>query len=231
MASILVVEDEPAIGDLITMTLASAKHTVHECETAAAAQRQVVAARPDLVVLDWMLPDRSGLELTQLWRRDRSFSQLPILMLTARGEGADIVAGLEAGVDDYLTKPFSPKELIARVNAILRRVAPDRTATTVSAGGIRLDPAMVVATFEDVGIKLSPMEFRLLHYFMKNPSRVHARDRLLTAVWGDDAYLEERTVDVHIKRLRAVLDRHGCAHYIDTVRGVGYRFEVPVALG
>jgi two-component system phosphate regulon response regulator PhoB len=178
-----------------------------------------------------MLPDRSGLELTQLWRRDRSFSQLPILMLTARGEEADIVAGLEAGVDDYLTKPFSPKELIARVNAILRRVAPDRTATTVSAGGIRLDPALVVASFEDVTIKLSPMEFRLLHYFMKNPSRVHARDRLLTAVWGDDAYLEERTVDVHIKRLRAVLDRHGCAHYIDTVRGVGYRFEVPVAPG
>ncbi len=229
MASILVVEDEPAIGDLIAITLTSATHTVHTCETAASAQRQVVAARPDLVVLDWMLPDRSGLELTQLWRRDRSFSQLPILMLTARGEEADIVAGLEAGVDDYLTKPFSPKELIARVNAILRRVAPDRTATIATAGGIRLDPALVVATFDDVAIKLSPMEFRLLHYFMKNPSRVHARDRLLTAVWGDDAYLEERTVDVHIKRLRAVLERHGCAHYIDTVRGVGYRFEVPVA--
>jgi two-component system, OmpR family, phosphate regulon response regulator PhoB len=229
MASILIVEDEISIAELVSMTLSNASHSVHMAATAAAAHRQVVESRPDLVVLDWMLPDRSGLELAQLWRRDRSFSQLPILMLTARSEEADIVAGLEAGVDDYLTKPFSPKELTARVNAILRRAAPDRTATAVEAGGIRLDPALVEASFSGEIIKLSPMEFRLLHYFMKNPSRVHARDRLLDHVWGGDAFLEERTVDVHIKRLRAVLEKHGCAHYIDTVRGVGYRFDVPAA--
>jgi two-component system, OmpR family, phosphate regulon response regulator PhoB len=227
MASILVVEDESAIAELVAMTLGNANHTVEIAETASIAQRAVIAAKPDLVVLDWMLPDRSGLELAQLWRRDRSFAQLPILMLTARSEEADIVAGLEAGVDDYLTKPFSPKELVARVNAILRRAAPDRTATVVEAGGIRLDPTLVEATHNGAPIKLSPMEFRLLHYFMKNPARVHARDRLLDHVWGGDAFLEERTVDVHIKRLRAVLDKHGCAHYIDTVRGVGYRFDVP----
>lgn len=227
MASILVVEDELAIAELISMTLGNAGHSVNIAESAAIAQRSVVTVRPDLVVLDWMLPDRSGLELAQLWRRDRSFRQLPILMLTARSEEADIVAGLEAGVDDYLIKPFSPKELVARVNAILRRAAPDRTALAVEAGDLKLDPALVEATFEGAPIKLSPMEFRLLHYFMKNPSRVHSRDRLLNAVWGGDAYLEERTVDVHIKRLRAVLDRHGCAHFIDTVRGVGYRFDVP----
>jgi two-component system, OmpR family, phosphate regulon response regulator PhoB len=229
MASILVVEDEISIAELVSMTLSNATHTVHMAETAAAAQRHVVTLRPDLVVLDWMLPDRSGLELAQLWRRDRTLRQLPILMLTARSEESDIVAGLEAGVDDYLTKPFSPKELTARVNAILRRSAPDRTATVVEAGGIRLDPTLVEVSVGGEVVKLSPMEFRLLHYFMKNPSRVHARDRLLDHVWGSEAYLEERTVDVHIKRLRAVLDKHGCAHYIDTVRGVGYRFDVPVA--
>jgi two-component system, OmpR family, phosphate regulon response regulator PhoB len=227
MASVLVVEDEAAIAELVAMTLGNAGHAVQTAETASFAQRSVIATKPDLVVLDWMLPDRSGLELAQLWRRDRNFAQLPILMLTARSEEADIVAGLEAGVDDYLTKPFSPKELVARVNAILRRAAPDRTATVVDAGGIRLDPTLVEATYNGAGIKLSPMEFRLLHYFMKNPARVHARDRLLDQVWGGDAFLEERTVDVHIKRLRAVLDKHGCAHYIDTVRGVGYRFDVP----
>ncbi len=229
MASILVVEDEMAIAELVSMTLGNTGHSVSIAENAASAQRSVVGSRPDLVVLDWMLPDRSGLELAQLWRRDRSFNQLPILMLTARSEEADIVAGLEAGVDDYLTKPFSPKELVARVNAILRRAAPDRTASAVEAGGLRLDPSLVEATFAGVPIKLSPMEFRLLHYFMKNPSRVHGRDRLLSAVWGDDAYLEERTVDVHIKRLRAALDRHGCAHFVDTVRGVGYRFDAPAS--
>ncbi len=224
MADILVVEDEPAIQSLIAMNCTRAGYTARSASTAAQGQAMVAAVLPDLIVLDWMLPDRSGVELAQMWRSEARTRKLAILMLTARGEEADVVTGLDAGVDDYLTKPFSPKELIARINALLRRAVPEASQLAVVAGALSLNPATHQATAQGATIKLSPIEFRLLHYFMKHPHVVHTRGKLLDAVWGDHVYVEERTVDVHIRRLRAVLAPHGCEDQIETIRGGGYRF-------
>jgi two-component system, OmpR family, phosphate regulon response regulator PhoB len=224
MADILVVEDEPAIQSLIAMNCTRAGFTVRSASTAAQGQAMVSAVLPDLIVLDWMLPDRSGVELAQMWRGDARTRKLAILMLTARGEEADVVTGLDAGVDDYLTKPFSPKELIARINALLRRAVPEASQLSVALGALSLDPSTHQVTARGATLKLSPIEFRLLHYFMKHPHIVHSRGKLLDAVWGDHVYVEERTVDVHIRRLRAALAPHGCENHIDTIRGGGYRF-------
>lgn len=224
---ILVVEDEAAIAELAAINLRHAGYAVSVAGTAEEARRQVDDELPVLVILDWMLPGESGLQLAKSWRAGERTRELPIIMLTARAEEADKVIGLEAGADDYLTKPFSAKELIARIRAVLRRRAPHRLEEVVRIGALSLDPAAhrVTATDAEVEreIKLGPTEFRLLRYLMTHPERVHSRTQLLDRVWGDHVYIEERTVDVHIKRLREALAAAGHAHLIETVRGAGYR--------
>ena len=230
MTRILVVEDEPAIAELLAINLRHAGYEVALAADAAQAQAAVDRALPDLVLLDWMLPGQSGLALARLWRGDARTRPLPIIMLTARAEEADKLAGLDGGVDDYVTKPFSPKELLARVRAVLRRKAPQALDEAVELGGLLLDPATrrVSATVEgQVRLaKVGPTEFRLLHFLMTHPERVHSRSQLLDRVWGDHVFIEERTVDVHIKRLREALLPLHCAHLVETVRGAGYRISV-----
>ena len=185
---------------------------------------------PDLVLLDWMLPGQSGLALARRWRGDARTRELPIIMLTARAEEADKVAGLDAGADDYLAKPFSTNELMARIRAVLRRKAPEALDAAVEVGGLRLDPATRrVTRAATCELKLGPTEFRLLHFFMTHPERVHSRAQLLDRVWGDHVFIEERTVDVHVKRLREALAPAHCAQMIETVRGAGYRLTQQVA--
>jgi two-component system phosphate regulon response regulator PhoB len=186
-----------------------------------AAQRELDAVLPDAILLDWMLPGASGVVLARKWRTDARTRTVPILMLTARGDEPDKVAGLDAGADDYITKPFSPKEMLARIRAVLRRRAPESVGDAVSIGGLSLDAATHRTTWKDKPLKLGPTEFKLLHYLMKHPERVHSRAQLLDKVWGDHVFLEERTVDVHIKRLREALGQAGAM--IETVRGAGYR--------
>jgi two-component system phosphate regulon response regulator PhoB len=233
MTRILVVEDESAIAELIAINLRHAGFEVTLAPTAEAAQREVDRALPALVLLDWMLPGMTGLALAQRWRADARTKELPLVMLTARTEEADTVAGLEAGADDYLAKPFSPKELLARIRAVLRRRAPQALDDAVVVGGLRLDPATHRVTVDDQGerveVKLGPTEFRLLHFFMTHPERVHSRAQLLDRVWGDHVFIEERTVDVHIKRLREALTPAGCTGLVETVRGSGYRLVRPNA--
>ena len=230
MTRILVVEDEPAIAELLAINLRHAGYEVALAADAVQAQAAVDRALPDLVLLDWMLPGQSGLALARLWRGDARTRPLPIIMLTARAEEADKLAGLDGGVDDYVTKPFSPKELLARVRAVLRRKAPQALDEAVELGGLLLDPATrrVSATVEgQVRLaKIGPTEFRLLHFLMTHPERVHSRSQLLDRVWGDHVFIEERTVDVHIKRLREALQPLQCAHLVETVRGAGYRISV-----
>ena len=223
MSRILVVEDEAAIGELIAINLRHAGHEVTMASTAEQAQDEVDRVLPDLVILDWMLPGTSGLALAQAWRaRDRT-RHLPLIMLTARGEESDKIQGLDAGADDYLTKPFSPRELLARIRSVLRRKAPEALDTAVEISGLRIDPATRRVAFEATEVRLGPTEFRLLHFLMKNPERVHTRSQLLDRVWGDHVFIEERTVDVHVKRLREALAPVDCARLIETVRGAGYR--------
>ena len=231
MTRILVVEDESAIAELIAINLRHAGFEVTLAATAEAAQREVDRALPALVLLDWMLPGVTGLALAQRWRADARTKELPLVMLTARTEEADTVAGLEAGADDYLAKPFSPKELLARIRAVLRRRAPQALDDAVVVGSLRLDPATRRVTAEEQGqsveVKLGPTEFRLLHFLMTHPERVHSRAQLLDRVWGDHVFIEERTVDVHIKRLREALAPAGCTGLVETVRGSGYRLVRP----
>ncbi|NMG74579.1 phosphate regulon transcriptional regulator PhoB [Aromatoleum diolicum] len=224
-ANILVVEDEPAIQELIAANLGRAGHHVVRASDAEAAQRIVRDALPDLVLLDWMLPGMSGIELARRLRADERTRAIPIIMLTARGEEQDKVAGLEMGADDYITKPFSPRELVARIKAVLRRRAPQATEDPVELGGLRLDPATHRVGIDDRPIALGPTEFRLLHFLMTHPERVHSRPQLLDQVWGDHVFVEERTVDVHVRRLRAALEESGHDRLIQTVRGSGYRFS------
>ena len=221
------VEDEPAIAELIAMNLRHAGHAVTvvgDAETAAAAVDRVL---PDLVLLDWMLPGRSGVTLARQWRTQPRTRELPIIMLTARSEEADRVGGLDAGADDYLVKPFSMQELQARMRAVLRRRAPEALEAPLEIAGLRLDPATrrVTRTLEGNvrDVKVGPTEFRLLHFLMAHPQRVHSRSQLLDRVWGDHVFIEERTVDVHVKRLREALAAVDCAALIETVRGAGYR--------
>ncbi|MCZ7561512.1 MAG: phosphate regulon transcriptional regulator PhoB [Burkholderiaceae bacterium] len=223
-ARILIVEDEPAIRELVAVNLRHAGYTVIEAETAEAARAWIDAGLPDLVLLDWMLPGQSGVDLARQLRAQPRTAKLPIVMLTARAQEGDRLQGFDVGADDYVTKPFSPRELLARIRALLRRTAPQAEADPIEIAGLRLEPETLRVYAGEQVLELSPTEFRLLHFFMKNPDRVLSRARLLDNVWGDHVYIEERTVDVHIRRLRLALAPGGHDRLIETVRGGGYRF-------
>ena len=225
--TILIVEDEPAIAELITLTLRRSGHQTVHAESVERAITLVDQAMPDLVLIDWMLPGASGVELVKKLRGDKRTKTIPIIMLTAKSEEGDKLMGLETGADDYVTKPFSPKELVARIKAVLRRRAPQLTEDIVETNGLRLDPATHRITVNDRPIQMGPSEFKLLHFFMTHTERVHTRSQLLDHVWGDHVFVEERTVDVHIRRLRQALEASGHDAYIQTVRGTGYRFSKP----
>ena len=224
-ATILLVEDEPAIQELIAANLTRAGHHVLRAGDAETGQRIVRDALPDLILLDWMLPGMSGVEFAKRLRSEERTRSIPLIMLTARGEEQDKVAGLEAGADDYVTKPFSPRELVARIKAVLRRRAPETTEDAVEIGGLRLDPATHRLAADGNPVNLGPTEFRLLHFLMTHPERVHSRAQLLDQVWGDHVFVEERTVDVHIRRLRSALEPSKHDGLVQTVRGSGYRFS------
>jgi two-component system phosphate regulon response regulator PhoB len=226
-ASILVVEDEPAIMELLRVNLADAGYEVRAVADAEAAEREIARAVPTLVLLDWMLPRKSGLAFARELRTNTRTRLLPIIMVTARTDEADKVAGLEAWVDDYVTKPFSPRELKARIKAVLRRRAPETAQEPLAAGALTLDPVTHRVEADGTTVPLGPTEFRLLRFLMARPERVHSRAQLLDQVWGNDAYIEERTVDVHIRRLRQALEPVGQDGLIETVRGSGYRLAVP----
>lgn len=222
--TILVVEDEPAIQELIAVNLRLAGFEVQLADTAEQAQELIRLALPDLILLDWMLPGLSGIQYAKELRTDSRTRQTPIIMLTAKGAEEDRVTGLEAGADDYITKPFSPKELRARINAVLRRVAPQLADEQVTVGTLTLDPSTHRVQTNGKNLRLGPTEFRLLHFFMVHPERVFSRTQLLDNIWGDHVFIEERTVDVHIRRLRKALAPTGHDQHIETVRGAGYRF-------
>jgi two-component system phosphate regulon response regulator PhoB len=222
-----VVEDEPAILELLRVNLADAGYDVKAAIDAESAQVTLKQSLPDLVLLDWMLPGQSGLAFAKQLRADARTKELPIIMVTARSDESDKVAGLEAWVDDYVTKPFSPRELKARIKAVLRRRAPEAAQETLTVGSLALDPVTHRATMQGRMIPLGPTEFRLLRFFLARPERVHTRTQLLDQVWGDHVYIEERTVDVHIRRLRLALEPFGADGMIETVRGTGYRLAAP----
>ncbi len=224
-ANILLVEDEPAIQELIVTSLTRAGYGVTRAEDAETAQRLMRESLPDLVLLDWMLPGMSGIEFARRLRAEDRTRTIPIIMLSARGEEQDQVSGLEVGADDYVAKPFSPRELAARIKAVLRRRTPQATEDVVALGGLRLDPVAHRVSAGEHVLALGPTEFRLLHFLMTHPERVHSRAKLLDQVWGDHVFVEERTVDVHIRRLRSALEASGCDVLIQTVRGSGYRFS------
>ena len=229
MSRVLVVEDEVAIAELIALNLRHSGFEVVLAGDGEAAQAEVDRVLPDLVLLDWMLPGASGLALAKRWRSQQRTKALPVIMLTARAEETDKVAGLDAGADDYLTKPFSTQELMARVRAVLRRKAPQALDSAVDVGGLRLDPATRRVSCADRDVKIGPTEFKLLHFFMTHPERVHSRAQLLDRVWGDHVFIEERTVDVHVKRLREALSGVDRSQMIETVRGAGYRLTQQLA--
>jgi two-component system phosphate regulon response regulator PhoB len=224
-ATVLVVEDEPQIQELVAINLEHSGHKVLRAASAEEAEAAIRAALPDVLVLDWMLPGESGVAFARRLRLDERTRDLPILMLTARAMEQDKVSGLEAGADDYLTKPFSPKELAARIKAVLRRRAPQLSGDAVEVEGLRLDPTTRKVKVGERRVELSPSEFRLLHFLMTHPGRVYTRAQLLDHVWGDHVFIEERTVDVHIRRLRKALEPTGHERLIDTVRGSGYGFQ------
>lgn len=224
-ATILVVEDEPAIQELITYSLRQATHVVHSARNAEEALEIVNNALPDLVLLDWMLPGMSGVEFARVLRRTTRTKTIPIIMLTARAEESDKVAGLEIGADDYITKPFSPRELLARIKAVLRRRSPEAADDTVEIGGLRLDSAAHRVSANDSEVPLGPTEFRLLQFLMTHAERVYTRSQLLDQVWGDHVFVEDRTVDVHIRRLRKALESVDKDGLVQTVRGSGYRLS------
>jgi len=222
---VLVVEDEAPVRELLAATLEADGYEVREAADAQAAERFLDTEMPSLILLDWMLPGMSGLEFTRRLKKDELLREVPIIMLTARGEEGYKVSGLEAGVDDYVTKPFSTRELLARIKAVLRRAGPEGGDLIEVDNGLKMDLARHCVTVADVEIKMGPTEFRLLHFFITHPERVYSRDQLLDRVWGRNAYIEERTVDVHIRRLRKALEPSGHDQLIQTVRGVGYRFS------
>jgi two-component system phosphate regulon response regulator PhoB len=224
-AHILVVEDEPAIQELIALNLEQAGQRAVMAGSAEQALERIREELPDLILLDWMLPGQSGIELARRLRSDARTKKLPIIMLTARAEEEDKLRGLETGADDYITKPFSVKELQARIKAVLRRRAPEITDDAIDCHGLRLDPASHRVTGKGKDLAMGPTEFRLLHFFMTHPERVYSRTQLLDQVWGDHVFIEERTVDVHIRRLRAALAKSGHQRFVQTIRGSGYRFS------
>lgn len=224
-AKILLVEDEPAIQELLAFNIRQCGYQPIQAEDASTALAHVNRELPDLILLDWMLPGIGGIELAKRWRADPRTKNVPIIMLTARTEERDKITGLESGADDYITKPFSPRELMARIRAVLRRRAPEMSEETVSVGALALSPTTHRVSANGESLDLGPTEFRLLHFFMTHTERVYSRSQLLDQVWGDHVFVEERTVDVHIRRLRQSLEPSGLDNMIQTVRGSGYRFS------
>lgn len=223
--SILLVEDEAAIGEMVRHALSRAGFDTRTVADAAQADREVERCRPDLILLDWMLPGISGLEYARRLRRDDCTRDIPIIMLTARGEEGDKLSGFEAGADDYVVKPFSVKELVARIDAVLKRSTPAGGDEPLEVDGLRLDPTSHRITCRGEPIRTGPTEFRMLRFFMSHPERVFTRSQLLDRIWGRDVYIEDRTVDVHIRRLRKALAGHGFDRFVQTVHGTGYRFS------
>ncbi len=223
--TILIIEDEPAIQELLSVNLQYAGYQVHAAYSCHEAQQQIKQQLPDLILLDWMLPDQPGIQLAHALRRDTRTRDVPLIMLTARDTEQDKVDGLEAGADDYLTKPFSPRELLARIKSLLRRRAPQLAPDPVQAGPLTLDPSTRTVHLEKQPVSMGPSEFRLLHFFATHGQRVYTRTQLLDQIWGDHVFLEERTVDVHVRRLRKALSAVGQEHLIQTIRGTGYRFS------
>ncbi|HLF96600.1 MAG TPA: phosphate regulon transcriptional regulator PhoB [Methylococcaceae bacterium] len=229
IARILIVEDEEAIQEMLAVALEQASFTVDTAADVRRGQDLLEENPADLLLLDWMLPGVSGVEWARRLRKDERYRDLPIILLTARGEEEDKVRGLESGADDYLTKPFSPRELVARIKAVLRRSGRGAESSRVEIGGILLDMEEHRITVAGQAILLSPTEYRLLEFFLTHPDKVYSRGQLLDQVWGRSAYIEERTVDVHIRRLRKILALHGREELIQTVRGFGYRFSENIA--
>lgn len=223
--TILVVEDESAIREMVAFSLKRAGFDTREAADCASARMSIANRIPDLVLLDWMLPDISGIEFARALKREDNTREIPVIMLTARGDEDDKVRGLDSGVDDYITKPFSSRELIARIKAVLRRAAPGGEEDVLEADGLVLNASSHRVTAAGENVELGPTEFRLLRFFMGHPERVFSRSQLLDRVWGGNVYVEERTVDVHIRRLRKALTPSGFDRYIQTVRGAGYRFS------
>ncbi|MFT4580669.1 MAG: two-component system phosphate regulon response regulator PhoB [Gammaproteobacteria bacterium] len=226
MGTILIVDDEPAIRDMLKFTLSGEGHICIEAHDTQAANTAIKTTVPDVILLDWMLPGISGVDFARRLKQDPGTRDIPIIMLSAKGEESDKVRALDTGADDYITKPFSTSELLARIRAVIRRSNTQVSQNDIVAvAGIRIDSGTHRVSINDNYIELSPTEFRLLHFFVTHPERVHTRGQLLDAVWGDDAYVEDRTVDVHILRLRKLLAPQACDQYIQTVRSVGYRFS------
>jgi len=223
---ILVVDDETTIRDMIGFSLSRAGFCYAEAADAVQAQAEIQHSTPDLILLDWMLPGSSGIDFIRSLRNDPNTRSIPVIMLTACSQEDDKVCGLRRGADDYVTKPFAPKELIARIEALLRRVKPEATDEKLGACGLLLDPVSHRVTVDENELDLAPTEFRLLHVFMAYPDRVYSRDQLLDLVWGSNIHVGPRTVDMHVSNLRKGLEAHGCHHLIQTVRGSGYRFSV-----
>ena len=221
---VLIVEDEPAIAELVAVNLRHAGFLPICAEDGEFAQREIDAILPDAILLDWMLPGESGLSLARKWRKNVRTRTVPIIMLTARGDEPDRIAGLDAGADDYLTKPFSVQEMLARIRAVLRRRAPEHVGETVALGELLLDAMTHRVSYRGEVLKVGPTEFKLLHYMMEHPERVHTRTQLLDKIWGDHVFIEDRTVDVHMRRLRVALG--SASELLETVRGVGYRMTV-----
>jgi len=224
-AKILLVEDEPAIQELLAFNVTQCGFHAIQASDAGSAMAHIRRELPDMILLDWMLPGTSGIELARRLRAEQRTRNIPIIMLTARTDERDKVLGLESGADDYITKPFSPRELMARIRAVLRRRAPQMSDETVSVQGLELSPSTHRVTANGQQIELGPTEFRLLHFFMTHPERVYSRSQLLDQVWGDHVFVEERTVDVHIRRLRQTLEPSAMDRMVQTVRGSGYRFS------
>ncbi len=222
---ILIVDDEEAIRQMLAFALQGEGYECKQAANTTEAQAHMSRERPDLILLDWMLPGISGVDFVRRIRRDTRLNQVPILMLTAKADEADKIRGLDSGADDYITKPFSTREMLARVRATLRRKGTDAGGEVITAGAIRIDMQTHQVTINEQPLEVSPTEFRLLRFFMTHPERVYTRGQLLDAVWGDASYIEERTVDVHIRRLRKLLEPFGMEEMIKTVRSVGYRFS------
>lgn len=222
---ILIVEDESAVREMLRFMLVQNGFEVTEAAETIQAEKLIAEAPPNLILLDWMLPGMSGMEFAHILKHNPATREIPIIMLTAKGEEDNKVQGLESGADDYVTKPFSTRELLARIRALLRRAAPLSSDERIEMGGISLDPATHRVSTDGKGLELGPTEFRLLHFFMTHPERVYSRSQLLDQVWGTDVYIEERTVDVHIRRLRKALEPSGSNGMLQTVRGTGYRFS------
>ncbi len=222
---ILIVEDEQAIREMVCLALSQGGYDCLEAADTNEAQQRILEGLPDLILLDWMLPGMSGIDYARKLRRDKLTQGVPVIMLTARSQEEDKVRGLDTGADDYITKPFSTRELVARIKALLRRSAPQATDEPVEVRGLALDPVTHRVQAGEIKLELGPMEFRLLHFFMTHPERVHSRERILDSVWGNNVYVEERTVDVHIRRLRKALTPSGHDRLIQTVRGAGYRLS------